>query len=101
MSFRDNFPNRSIQKAVADDEVTYTPLNGQPKTVSGAFDKGYLGDETGSIVIPSSQPMFSAIKADFPSPARDDTILFDGVTYRVHEVQPDGYGWVTLMLEEV
>lgn len=63
--------------------------------VDGIFQGGYLegaGQE-------GAQPVFGCAAADVPGVKHDDELAIAGTDYVVKGVQPDGTGWMRLVLE--
>jgi hypothetical protein len=84
--------------------VAYTPLGGAEVDVAGVFDApGIRLDLSGGVAIETmGPPRFAVMEADLPNGAaqRGDRWRIGGVTYRVTEIQRDGYGLVTLTGEK-
>jgi hypothetical protein len=88
-------------------DVLYTPLVGSPATVRGVFDKPTqnvpFGLAVDPLVLASLKPRLGVKLADLPSDQAvvGDTVgPIDGVTYTVAEVEKDGQGGASLVLEE-
>lgn len=85
-------------------QIIYRPSDGAPVTVSGIFDASYVlarGDaESG---VEALVPAVFLKLADLPSdPEIDDPILtIAGITYRVRERRPAGFGKIVLALRRV
>lgn len=69
-------------------------------TVNGIFDNDYFEIGAGTPGMEGNQPSFLCRAADVPSAAQNDTLLINSVTYTVVAVQPDGTGFVRLVLRE-
>lgn len=82
--------------------ATYTLAAGGDTALNGIFDNGYLAvGVPADLDISATQPQFLCRTADLPSSAaQDDTITVDSVTWRVRELQPDGTGLTSLVLEK-
>ena len=78
----------------SDDFGTAATYNGQ--TIYGIFDQEY--SEPGEVE--TSQPMFGCAASDVSGVSNSSQITINSVLYDVHNVQPDGTGWVTLYLHE-
>lgn len=85
--------------------VIYTPGSGSPVTVTGIFDALYIRVDVGSPAgISSRGPAVALRAADLPSDPEVDSaarVTISGLTYSFHETQPDGKGWVVLLLHLV
>ncbi len=84
--------------------VIYTPGTGDPVTVTGIFDKGYVRVDLGNPGVASYGPAVFLTLADLPSDPvadTDATVTIGGVAYLPHEPQPDGLGGIVLLLHEV
>lgn len=86
------------------ESIVYTPTVGSPITVEGVFDNAYVralsANEPG---VMSSGPAVFLRLEDLPSDPMADTgaIITRGTTtYTAHEVKPDGFGGVLLLLSE-
>jgi hypothetical protein len=64
-------------------------------SVDGIFDAEYEGE----LNMEGAGPMFACAAADLPGVKHDDELTIDGVDYLVKGVQPDGTGWLRLILE--
>ena len=69
-------------------------------TVNGIFDNEYFGAEVAQIAGEASKPKFHCNEADVAGIAQDDTIEINDVEYTIISVQPDGTGFMVLILEE-
>ena len=80
--------------------ATYTPSGGSASTINGIFDKDYalaaIGDGVG---VGSNDPRFICRTSDVSSAANGDAIVVGGVTYTVRNVEDDGTGITTMVLE--
>jgi len=80
--------------------ATYTPSGGSAATVNGVFDKEYsLADLGGVVGVGSNDPRFICRTVDVSSAANGDSIVVNAVTYTVRNVEDDGTGITTLVLE--
>ena len=80
--------------------ATYTPSGGSASTVNGVFTKEYsLADLGGVVGVGSNDPSFVCRTTDVSSAANGDAIVVNSVTYTVRNVEDDGTGITTLVLE--
>lgn len=85
----------------------YTPAGGVAAPVDGIFDEAWTSVEvsTGrhSVPISTTKPRFGARQVLFlvqPLPG-DRLTLANSRSFEVEDVQPDGFGWVYLILTEI
>lgn len=81
--------------------ATYTPGVGAPVVVDGIFDANYTRVDVGEAGAASVGPALFLRLEDLPSDPETDagaTVTINSVTYRIHEVQPDGLGGVHLLM---
>lgn len=80
--------------------ATFTPSGGSASTINGIFDKDYalaaIGDGVG---VGSNDPRFICRTSDVSSAANGDALVVNSVTYTVRNVEDDGTGVTTLVLE--
>ena len=80
--------------------ATYTPSGGSSSTVNGIFDNDYaLADPLGSVGVGSADPRFVCRTSDVATAANGDALVVNSVTYTVRNVEDDGTGVTTLVLE--
>jgi hypothetical protein len=80
------------------DDVTYTPAQGSPVSISGVFDNAWF-DVDG---VSTLKPVLRIDLADLDAaPAKGDALEVDETDYTVNEVHLDGYGGATLILRKV
>lgn len=85
------------------DSVVYSPAAGGSFTVplavyTGPVDTFEIG--SGEASVSSTSPTLLVDLGDFPAPPLiGDTLVRDGVTWRVSDVQRDGQGGATLRLQ--
>ena len=79
--------------------ATYTPSGGSAATVNGVFDKEYSLADLGVVGVGSNDPRFICRTVDVSSAANGDSIVVNAVTYTVRNVEDDGSGITTLVLE--
>jgi hypothetical protein len=78
------------------DEFAVSALWNGTTTVPVIFDNAY--DE--GIGMAALLPIVTGKAADFPGVAAGQTLLINGVTYKIDTPQPDGTGLVTLILKK-
>ncbi len=79
---------------------TYTPSGGSSSSILGIFDNDYMSADIGTnIGVGTSNPSFICRTADVASAANGDALVVNSVTYTVRNVEDDGTGITTLMLE--
>ena len=82
-------------------EVTYTKAT--DGKCNAIFDNDFVSVDVGENAPPVSdqKPTLTVRLSDFDTPpAQDDSLIVDGNSYTVLEVQPDGTGAALLILEE-
>ena len=80
--------------------ATYTPSGGSASTVNGIFDNDYaLADPLGGVGVGSSDPRFICRTSDVSAAANGDALVVNSVTYTIRNVEDDGTGVTTLVLE--
>lgn len=82
-------------------EFIYTPKDvGSSVSAIGIFDDEYIALQGGEVDIAGSQPRIQYETAKIPHrPAYEDRIQVNDRQYTIVEVQPDGTGITTLLLE--
>lgn len=81
--------------------VTYTPAGGEAVSLQGVFTQDYVSvGADGNLQSESVSPAVSLRLADVPNVAQGDVVRIDGTDYTTVNVQPDGFGMVTLILHE-
>ena len=81
--------------------VTYTPQGGAGVSVRGVFTRNYVAvGADGDLSVESVSPAVSVRAADAPNAAQGDGMTVGAQDYTVVEVQPDGFGMITLILHE-
>lgn len=93
-----------LVRAQLGESVTYAPGAGSPVTVNGIFDALYCKLDLGGAGVSSSGPAVFLTLSDLPTNPGIDTgarVTIRGVTYKPHEVEPDGQGAVMLLLHKV
>lgn len=84
------------------DSAVYTKAAGGSATFTGIFDAPHTAIDIGDVSISDRRPTFLCRTADIPVGAvgggGGDTLLVDGTTYRVVELEPDGQGMTRIVL---
>lgn len=97
MPFTEDF-TPFLNKDVFAHEATYTPAStGIAVTVNVIFDAEYKDPLAHETIEPQAQGK----EADFSTVADDDDIVINSISYKIRTPEPDGTGWITLMLEVV
>ena len=81
-------------------EATYSKATGGK--CNGIYDNDFVSVDVGENAPPvtDQKPTLMVRLSDFDTePAQDDTLIVDGTSYTVLEVQPDGTGAALLILE--
>ena len=76
-----------------------TALYNGTTSITVIFDNAYEAVEMNGVIMEARGPQAQCKTTDVPNAAHGDTLLINTVTYTVHEVQPDGTGFTTLMLK--
>lgn len=80
--------------------ASYTVTGGSAATVNGVFDEGFVAvDVGGQVQVANVQPQFQCATSDVSAADKGDAITVNSVSYTVAEVQADGTGLTTLILE--
>ena len=65
------------------------------------FDNEFSANKTiGIVEIEMQRPQALCKTADVVGAVHNDTLVIDGVTYYIKEIEPDGYGVTTLILSK-
>lgn len=84
------------------DSAVYTKAAGGSATFTGIFDAPHIAVDIGEISISDRRPTFLCRTSDIPSGAAGgdagDTLMVDGTTYRVVDLEPDGQGMTRIVL---
>lgn len=83
-------------------EATYTPQTGAAVTLDGIFDEPFAEvDVDAGVGVLSKTPTFVCRTADLPSTKKQgDAVTIDGTGYVVRELQADGTGMTTVVMDE-
>ncbi len=82
------------------EEFTYYPKVGPSLTLVGIFDAAYFAAPAGEIAVASNQPQMQYETAKISDgPVYGETITYKGKDYTIVNIQPDGTGVTTLLLE--
>ena len=90
--------------AALGDSCVYTSGSGEVVTVPCIFDAAYRVEDLQQPGVSSSQPAVFVRLSQLPGdPLNDEAarITRAAVTYRIHEVKPDGLGGALLLLNRV
>lgn len=91
----------AVMLAQEDVTATYTPLDGDPVSVSVIFDEAYeILTPVAGLEVGSTAPAAWIDTDDAPDAARGDQLVVDSVTYEVLTAQPDGLGVTRLLLSK-
>jgi hypothetical protein len=87
--------------------ATFTPVDGQPMTITGVFFNGFTRNVVlldGSVDVTTVKPVLAVREAQFGArrPQQGDMIgiVNNGRTYYIKDVQPDGVGELRLELQK-
>lgn len=78
--------------------ATYTPAGGSPVSIKVVFDAPFAITEVEGMQYQNIDPVAHCRTADVANATDEATLIINGVTYRVKEVQPDGGGVTNLAL---
>lgn len=79
--------------------ATYQPSAGQSFSIRGIFNERFLEVDQNGLQVLSDQPNLGVRDADFQTPPKqDDTVVIEGTTYKVNDVQKDGEAGTVLLL---
>lgn len=90
----------AVLRHASNAQATATTRHGEVVSFAVIFDNGYAAGSVGLAGMASSQPSAMARSADVADLAVGGSIDVNGVAYLVAEIQPDGTGMVTLLLEK-
>jgi hypothetical protein len=96
--------DRAALRSLGDDGIQYQPGTGPAIDVDGIFDAEYFLVDAGEAGVSSSGPAVVLRVEDLPSgweADADKLIIFNGVQYRPHTIQPDGMGGVRFLMHLV
>lgn len=84
------------------DSAVYTKVGGGAATLSGIFDAPHIAIDLGDAPISDRRPTFLCRSADVPTGAQGgnagDTLVVDGETYQVADLEPDATGMTRIVL---
>lgn len=69
-------------------------------TVNGIFGNDFYAAESLGVGVDGSQPQFACAESDVSGVARGQALSVSGTSYTIIDIQPDGTGWVVLILQE-
>lgn len=82
-------------------EFSYTPAAGDTQQVRGIFDAAYIGVDGGGVPVAANQPQIVYATSNIqPAPQYGDSVQINNKDYMIVNVQPDGTGITTLLLDE-
>ncbi|MBT5286054.1 MAG: hypothetical protein HOL29_08830 [Euryarchaeota archaeon] len=92
--------DRLIMLSDFGEQITYSPIGGDSKTVTAIFDQVYESVEVGgSVPIAMSQPRLTLRTADVEGVEEGDGFVVRSLTYAVTIVMADGTGITEIALE--
>lgn len=80
--------------------AVYNPGGGSPTSISVIYDNEYLSSVLGGIEVENKNPMILCKTSDVANAKHGETIVVNGITYKIIEVQPDGTGLTSLILSQ-
>jgi len=76
-------------------------INGSGSSIDVIFNKEYFAIDPGlGMEVEGTQPVATGRSSDMTNVEIGDTITISSVTYNIINVQPDGVGTTTLILEQ-
>lgn len=90
----------AVLRHASNARATATTRYGEVVQFAVIFDNGYAAGSVGLAGMASTQPSAMARSADVADMAVGGSIDVNGATYIVSEIQHDGTGMVTLLLEK-
>lgn len=82
------------------EEVQYTPQGGVTSTVQGVYTTDhYVALEGDGAGVSGTKAAVSLQQTDCPNAAAGDRFIIQSATYEAADIQPDGKGMVTFILE--
>ena len=75
-------------------------INGSGSSISVIINKEYFAIAGESVDVDGTQPVVTCRSSDVTGIDTADTIAIDGVTYNIVNIQPDGTGMTTLILQD-
>lgn len=76
-------------------------INGSGSNINVILNKEYFAIDPGlGMEVEGTQPVCTGRSSDMTNVEIGDTIQIDSITYNIINVQPDGVGVTTLILEE-
>jgi hypothetical protein len=98
MAFKEDFSAFFNADGFGDDFI-YTPKVGAAISAVGIFDDAYYAEQGGEVAVAGSQPRIQYESAKIPDPVYGESITVKGKDYKIIEIQPDGTGTTTILLE--
>lgn len=87
--------NFAVLSKLADESATVGGVS-----VSGIFNNGYNASGLGMAGFEATQPSLTCLVADVPSVAHGNSVVVAAGTFKVAEIEPDGSGFVKLVLKK-
>jgi hypothetical protein len=70
------------------------------KEVQGPFDHEYVETTIGGVPVAGERPVFGCAESDLPPYTDGTEIRINSIVYKIRDWQPDGTGWINLILEK-
>tara|TARA_R100000697_G_scaffold72682_1_gene85040 strand:+ start:1740 stop:2042 length:303 start_codon:yes stop_codon:yes gene_type:complete len=75
-------------------------INGSASSISVIINKEYFAIAGESVDVDGTQPVVTCRSSDVTNIDTADTIAIDGTTFNIVNIQPDGTGITTLILQD-
>ena len=75
-------------------------INGAASSISVIINKEYFAIAGESVDVDGTQPVVTCRSSAVTNIDTADTITIDGITYNIVNIQPDGTGTTTLILQD-
>lgn len=95
MSFKDSLETDLDVFIDTEEFAVIATVDGLP--VNGIYDRPYVDTEE----VSGYQPSLTCKTIDVSTVAEDDTVIIDGVNFRISSIEPDGTGITKLKLEKI
>lgn len=93
-----SFPEELDEFLDTDQGFAITALYNASIEVVGIFSSDYVPIPGELTDVESSSPRFGCKADSLPNVVQGDTLQIDGIIYEIVTVQPDGSGWLHLVL---